>query len=706
MAIQTLDTIKQWFKTSLKPTQTQFWDTWDSFRHKYEKVPVQDVEGIEELLNSKADKSDFKTINGETIVGNGNITIDDGKSATLNDVVNNGNTTHYDLQLFDGAGFRVQDVEDGNDIAGLYSINSDTNLSGNLSLGRKDGTEIITSAITPNEATIANTTFKLPIGDGEPKTLATLNDVKTPDINQVLETGYEAFDKYLFMKSNSSPDIYNVLYNQGLSVVNLNNGSATGTGIGPDAINMTNVPAGRQLSLNSWSGMRIDNLSNTRTMQIDLERINFYNTEPEGSATLKSLEINVNGLGYRYNSDSGIGTLNFPQKYHTSTIPISVNGVYANEEGDIELPGTTAVSDTVSGIVNNTELQELGGTDKTINGIRIGKGNANYENNLVIGRNGLAAITTGKYNVAIGNGDGDVEGPLQYLTTGNNNTMVGSDSGVSNITGNSNTGVGALSLFSNTTGNYNTAVGVAALKNNTTGLYNTAVGSSVLVNNTTGLYNTAIGSGALNKNQFGSQNIAIGVNALRDNVGTDGSNIYGHRSVAIGANAMQVNTTGHGIAIGNFAMSQQTTGTHNVSIGFQAGSGITTGNGNVIIAGTGFIQAGGGITTGNNNMIMAPNNGNTTGITTGNGNIILGKVSGLDAALENNIVISNGVGNIKAQNDGINWKFTGQLNKTALDTAPTSATATGTIGEIRYTANYIYVCTASNTWVRSALTTW
>lgn len=56
MAIQTLNTIKNWFKTSLKPSQQQFWDTWDSFRHKLDKVPVKDVEGIDDLLNTKADK--------------------------------------------------------------------------------------------------------------------------------------------------------------------------------------------------------------------------------------------------------------------------------------------------------------------------------------------------------------------------------------------------------------------------------------------------------------------------------------------------------------------------------------------------------------------------------------------------------------------------------------------------------------------------
>ena len=37
---------------------------------------------------------------------------------------------------------------------------------------------------------------------------------------------------------------------------------------------------------------------------------------------------------------------------------------------------------------------------------------------------------------------------------------------------------------------------------------------------------------------------------------------------------------------------------------------------------------------------------------------------------------------------------------------PASATATGTAGEIAWDANYIYVCTAANTWKRAALSTW
>ena len=42
----------------------------------------------------------------------------------------------------------------------------------------------------------------------------------------------------------------------------------------------------------------------------------------------------------------------------------------------------------------------------------------------------------------------------------------------------------------------------------------------------------------------------------------------------------------------------------------------------------------------------------------------------------------------------------------AMNTAPANASDTGTLGEIRVTATYIYVCTATNTWVRTALATW
>lgn len=47
-----------------------------------------------------------------------------------------------------------------------------------------------------------------------------------------------------------------------------------------------------------------------------------------------------------------------------------------------------------------------------------------------------------------------------------------------------------------------------------------------------------------------------------------------------------------------------------------------------------------------------------------------------------------------------------QFRLSALNTAPANAGDTGTLGEIRIVDGYIYVCTATNTWKRTALTTW
>lgn len=40
------------------------------------------------------------------------------------------------------------------------------------------------------------------------------------------------------------------------------------------------------------------------------------------------------------------------------------------------------------------------------------------------------------------------------------------------------------------------------------------------------------------------------------------------------------------------------------------------------------------------------------------------------------------------------------------DAVPVSATSSGSAGQIAYDANFIYVCVATNTWKRTALTTW
>jgi hypothetical protein len=96
----------------------------------------------------------------------------------------------------------------------------------------------------------------------------------------------------------------------------------------------------------------------------------------------------------------------------------------------------------------------------------------------------------------------------------------------------------------------------------------------------------------------------------------------------------------------------------------------------------------------------------------GRGFIIRGTSTGTNIISD---IGTTGTGlNYVGQNNGTNTFTVDKLgvitatahNLSALNTAPASATATGTLGEIRVTATHIYVCTATNTWVRTALTTW
>lgn len=48
--------VKAWFKTLLKPSQTQFYNWLDNTWFKDEKIPVANIDGIDALLTNKADK--------------------------------------------------------------------------------------------------------------------------------------------------------------------------------------------------------------------------------------------------------------------------------------------------------------------------------------------------------------------------------------------------------------------------------------------------------------------------------------------------------------------------------------------------------------------------------------------------------------------------------------------------------------------------
>ena len=51
-------------------------------------------------------------------------------------------------------------------------------------------------------------------------------------------------------------------------------------------------------------------------------------------------------------------------------------------------------------------------------------------------------------------------------------------------------------------------------------------------------------------------------------------------------------------------------------------------------------------------------------------------------------------------------KLASGLSINLASSTPASASATGTQGQVTWDANYIYVCTATNTWKRVAIATW
>lgn len=83
----------------------------------------------------------------------------------------------------------------------------------------------------------------------------------------------------------------------------------------------------------------------------------------------------------------------------------------------------------------------------------------------------------------------------------------------------------------------------------------------------------------------------------------------------------------------------------------------------------------------------------TTETTTGSGTKLL-----IDAQV-------GGVSKFKVDNTGKITTATNTINVATAKT-PSSATDTGTTGDICWDASYVYVCTATNTWKRSAIATW
>lgn len=294
----------------------------------------------------------------------------------------------------------------------------------------------------------------------------------------------------------------------------------------------------------------------------------------------------------------------------TPSLPIDTVGVTQNNTDDSTKIATTAfvknvlsnvsigdVSATQPGKVNNTALQELGGADKLINGVRIGIGNESDNTNTVVGFEALSANTSFA-NTALG------YQTLKNTTIGGQNVAIGWSALVNNVEGWANIGIGTAALIDNTIGSYNVAIGLESMQSNTSGNYNTAVGEASLERNTTGNSNAAFGQGTLGRNTTGSYNTAIGDRALNDfNTG--------QFNTAVGADALSgaFNATGnYNSVVGYTACINISTGSRNSTLGYDALKSNTTGNDNIAIGGNaGSLILSGGFNGVCNNSIFIGN---------------------------------------------------------------------------------------------------
>ena len=179
-------------------------------------------------------------------------------------------------------------------------------------------------------------------------------------------------------------------------------------------------------------------------------------------------------------------------------------------------------------------------------------------------------------------------------------------------------GAPALEGYTQTVSPFNTALGANAGNSLTSGTNNVSVGHDAGTQISSGANNTLVGF------QSGDS-VTVGVNNTFIGSGSGAAVVGGGSNTALGYSSLNASTTGTGnTALGFQAMAFGTGSTCNVAIGFEAGR----------------------VLNGANNTLLGRCAGSV--ITSGSCNTLVGGYVGT-ATLANNVVLSDGAGNIKLQ---------------------------------------------------------
>jgi hypothetical protein len=542
-------------------------------------------------------------------------------------------------------------------LAGV-TVLSATSTTGNTLVGLFAGENIVSISVAATSG-ISNTALGF-----ESLRYATSTDQNTA-------VGYQALKMSAGVADNSGHDNTAVGYAALTSNTTGNNNSVFGAeALNLNTVGSENVAIGRQvLYLNTQGSSNVgigwrtlyNNSLGSSNIAVGYQALASNTTGSENVANgVQSLFSNVTGSG---NTADGRSTL----YYNTSATSSTALGYYAaagtaayNNQGGTYLGYQSGYSAATASDYN------------TLIGYQSGYGITTGARNVFLGNSTIAAsynqVTTGSNNISIGNGVAvasatasnqlnignliygtGLDGTGATLSTGN--IGIGTTTPWAQFSVNPNGVTGpAFAIGSSTATNFvvtnggSVGIGTASptQKLDVAGSINVSSGSAymyggsnVIVASTalsnyffgnsgnltmTGNNNTGLGWGALISNTSGYSNTATGLQALYSNQG-------GRWNTANGLNALYANTSGEAnSAFGLNALTANTTGSNNTAVGISALAdlNITNGTGNNTAIGS---DAGRGIVTGINNTIIGAN------------------VTGLSAALSNNIIIADGSGN-------------------------------------------------------------
>ena len=307
-----------------------------------------------------------------------------------------------------------------------------------------------------------------------------------------------------------------------------------------------------------------------------------------------------------------------------------------------------------------------------------GSGGLANRNNVGVGWSAMTSVSSGLENTCIGSGSG------LALTTGSYNSMFGRSSGTRLTTALGNTFLGYNSAPYTTSGGYNIGLGFESLYSNTTGTDNISIGYRALYSETTGVGRVAIGTEALYFST-GDANTAVGYQAGKATTSGRENSFFGYLAgtanttgvynTFIGRNAGKNTTTSGGnTAIGAFALETTATnpGTYNTATGSQAMNG-NIGSLNTVM-GAEALKVGNASCT--ENVAIGYQSGYSGGaMTSAFGNSLFGSYSGASLTTGGrNILLGYAAG----------WKFTTQQNRLVINDRATSSVAEDTTTAIIY----------------------